>query len=68
MLIVVLRTIARLARGVARALRRAWNDTRAAQELLVDINTPWRHDGELRWRRGSSGWELHGNRLPEVPS
>jgi hypothetical protein len=58
----VTRTIALVAQGI----RRAWADSLAAQEGLVEINTPWRHDGELRWRRGSRGWELHGSRLAVV--
>jgi hypothetical protein len=64
---VVIRTIVRWFFRAVRTVRRAWDESQAAQEALVEINTPWRHDGELRWRRGSRGWELHGDRLASVP-
>jgi len=60
-----MRTIVRWSSCVAGGVRRAWNESEAAQEVLAEINTPWRRDGELRWRRGARGWELDGNRLPE---
>ena len=60
--------ITRLLSRVARALRHAWDQSVAAQELLIEINTPWRKDGEFRWVRRGGGWELHGSRLPEIPA
>jgi hypothetical protein len=62
-----MRTTVRWSSCVARGVRRAWNESQAAQQALAEINTPWRHEGELRWRRGSRGWELHGNRLADIP-
>lgn len=59
-----MRTVVRWSSCVARGVRRAWDESEAAQEVLVEINTPWRRDGELRWRHGAHGWELDGNRLP----
>ena len=55
--------IVRLFSRALRGIRRAWYESLAAHEALVEINTPWRHDGELRWQRRCGGWELHGSRL-----
>lgn len=63
----MLNAIVRCSSCFARGLRRAWHDSEAAQELLAEINAPWRQYGELRWRRGSHGWELLGDHLPDVP-
>ena len=68
MLEAVIRTIAHWFFHAVRGVRRAWGESQAAQEALVEINTPWRHHGDLRWRRGSRGWELHGDRLAGVPT
>lgn len=67
MLNILMRTVVRWSSCAARGLHRVWDESRTAQEVLAEINTPWRHDGELRWRRGSGGWELHGSRLPDLP-
>ena len=68
MLDAVIRTIAHWFFRAVRGVRRAWGESQAAQEALVEINMPWRHDGALRWRRGSGGWELHGDRLAAAPT
>jgi hypothetical protein len=52
---------------VCRGLRRVWDETVAAQEALIEINTPWRKEGELRWVRRGGGWELHGSQVPAAP-
>jgi hypothetical protein len=56
----VRRALPRWSAAVARGLRHAWAQSEAAQEAIFEINTPWRHDGPLRWRPGNRGWELHG--------
>jgi hypothetical protein len=59
--------IVRMFSRALRVIRRAWDESIAAHETLIEINTPWRHDGELRWQRRSGGWELHGHRVPDLP-
>ncbi len=56
----------RLFSGALRVIRRAWDESVVAHETLIEINTPWRYDGDLRWQRRGGGWELHGNQLPDL--
>jgi hypothetical protein len=64
----VINPITRLLSRVARVVRHAWSQSLAAQELWIEINRPWRKDGEFRWVRRGGGWELQGSRLPEIPA
>lgn len=61
----VMRSIVRWFAGALRGIRDAWDDSLTAHEILVEVNTPWRQDGVLRWCKGPRGWELHGNRLAD---
>jgi hypothetical protein len=60
----ITRSLSRVVRGV----RRAWDDSLTAQEALIEINTPWRNDGEFRWVPRGGGWELHGSEVPAIPA
>jgi hypothetical protein len=59
-----MRTIVRWSSCVARWVRGAWEESEAAQEVLAEIDTPWRRDGELRWRRGPRSWEFGWHPAP----
>jgi hypothetical protein len=65
--VTVVRFVGRALSSAWRGMGSAWHESQAAQNSLLVINTPWQHDGELRWRRGVRGWQLHGSTLATIP-
>lgn len=51
---------------VGTVLAKAWRDNVYAQQRWLELQSPWDHEGPLRWRRAPGGYRLVGAQLPSV--